>query len=82
MIFLIDYDRPTGTLVRFQTYPDAERRQAEDDRLALELQQHRDGISREVVILEASSEERIRMSHRRYFETVEQILEAFLAAAA
>lgn len=82
MIFLIDYDPTTGTLVRFQTFQEVDRSLAEKERLEIELEHLRNGIAREVVILEASSDEQIRISHRRYFETPEQIFEAFMEALA
>lgn len=73
MIFLIEYDRKNGKLVKMETYIDSERQKVDDARLALELNLFRRGISHEVVTLEALSEAVIRTTHRRYFETLEQL---------
>lgn len=68
MIFLIEYDRPTGTLVQFRKFDDSERQIAQDARLELELKLNREGNrDREVVILEAPSEEAVHHTHARYF---------------
>jgi hypothetical protein len=37
MIFLIDYDRGRGQIVSLSSFPDSERRIAEESRLAIEL---------------------------------------------
>ena len=74
MIFLIEYDRPTGRTLRFTTYEDAERRKAEDERLQLELVLNRQGLlmEREVVVLRARDEEALRKTHDRYFKELPQ----------
>lgn len=76
MIFLIEYDRDSGQMVTFRSFDDSEREVAESARLDLELELNRRGIEREVVILEAASEEAVRRTHRRYFETLEELLTA------
>lgn len=63
-------------MVTFQTFDDSERETAESARLELELELNRRGVEREVVILEAASEEAVRRTHRRYFETLEELLKA------
>lgn len=68
MIFLIEYDRRRGRVVTFTTYDDTARKLAEGTRLDLELRLNREGIEREVVLLDAASEEALRRTHRRYFE--------------
>jgi len=73
MIFLIEYDRPHGRLVTFRKFADSERQKAQAERLAMELALHRSGTEREVVILEAVSEEAVRRTHRRYFEDLAEI---------
>ena len=73
MIFLIEYDRPRGRIVTFKAFDDSERQKAQDERLELELALHHSGTEREVVILEAVSEEAIRRTHRRYFEDLAEI---------
>lgn len=74
MIFLIEYDRPEGKIVRFETFEDTERSRAEASRLERELSLHRQGINREVVLLQATSEPALRRTHRRYFETLGSIV--------
>jgi hypothetical protein len=73
MIFLIEYDRPAGKVLRLDPFEDSERSRAEDCRLELELTLKRDGIDHEVVLLQAETEDAVRRTHRRYFETVDQI---------
>lgn len=68
MLFLIEYDRPTGTLVQFQKFDASEQQAAHDARLKLDLDLNRRGIQHEVVILDAPSEEAVRDSHGRYFK--------------
>ena len=73
MIFLIEYDRPTGRIVSGRDFSDAEQADAEKARLDLELDLRRKGIVREVVLLQAANEEALRRTHRRYFETPQQL---------
>ena len=73
MIFLIEYDRARGEIVRFEAFPDSERHVAEDTRLDVEIGLNRDEVDREVVILEAESEEALRKTHRRYFENLAEL---------
>jgi hypothetical protein len=78
MWFLIEYDRPLQATVTFRTFADSERKAAEDERLRLEVALARrggllDGFrgtrgGREVVLLEAASEEALRRTHGRYFD--------------
>lgn len=68
MIFLIEYDRSRGQLVRLQRFDDSERVQAQTVRLETELRLNREKIVREVVILEAVTEEALRKTHQRYFD--------------
>ncbi len=75
MIFLIEYNRSEGNIVTFQAFDDSHRRDAEDSRLGIELDLNRKGIVHEVVLLDAASEEALRLTHRRYFEDLRQILE-------
>ena len=74
MIFIIQYNRKQRKLVEFQRFDDSEREEAYDKKFALELRLNGQGIRDEVVILEASSEAAVRRTHRRYFETLEQLL--------
>jgi len=68
MLFLIQYDRNHGMIVQIQEFNDSERKKAADSRLNLEIELNRQGIEREVVLLEAESIEALRRTHRRYFE--------------
>lgn len=73
MIFLIQYDRPAGQIVRFEVYHDTERARAEDVRLEIELTLNCNGMDHEVVLLQAASEDAVRQTHRRYFESLDSI---------
>jgi len=74
MIFLIEYDRPSVSLITFKSFDDRDRATAENLRLEMELDLNRRGVQHEVVLLEAASEEAVRRTHRRYFESARQIL--------
>ena len=74
MIFLIEYDRSQGRIVTFRTFDDSARQEAEDSRLQLELELNRLGTEREVVLLEANTEEALRRTHRRYFEDLAELV--------
>jgi hypothetical protein len=73
MIFLIEYDRSRGEIVTLKTFSDSERHAADDARLEMEIGLNRDEVDREVVILEAESEEALRRTHRRYFENLSEL---------
>ena len=73
MIFLIEYDRPVGHIVRVNVFEDSERSTAENSRLEIELSLNSSRIDHEVILLEATNEEALRRTHRRYFETVADI---------
>ncbi len=77
MIFLIEYNRKKGKIVTFKKFKDADRSKAGKRRLELELDLNRRGIQHEVVLLEAASEELVRKTHRRYFESLQQIVKSF-----
>lgn len=76
---MIEYNRPQGRLVTFERFTDSERLTAQNARLNLELDLNRRGVNHEVVLLEAASEAALRRTHRRYFETLRQILESAIA---
>ena len=74
MIFLIEYNRSLGKLISFESFDDSEWQKAEELRFERELELFRAGIvNTEVVLLQAASEQVIRRTHRRYFETLEQL---------
>ena len=79
MIFLIEYNQPEGRLVTFKRFKNSELLKAQNARLDLELDLNRRGIDHEVVLLEAASEDAVRRTHGRYFETLHQILESAIA---
>jgi hypothetical protein len=70
MLFLIHYDRAEGRLVSCEQFENSEQVKADDARLELELSLNRQGIEREVVILDAASLEAVRRTHGRYFESL------------
>ena len=73
MIFLIEYDRAAGRLVSIVPFTDEQKHSAETARLELELGLRRSGVDREVVLLDAASEDALRRTHRRYFEDLRQL---------
>jgi hypothetical protein len=73
MIFLIEYDRSGGSPAKITVFADRQRELAENVRLELELRLHQQGIEREVVLLEAPSEDALRITHRRYFENLAEL---------
>ena len=75
MIFLIEYDRREGSIIEFRRFDNSQRVEAQDARLKTELELNRKGLHHEVVLLDAESEEMLRKTHRRYFESLRQLLE-------
>ena len=73
MLFLIEYDRSRASVAEVTTFTDSERELAENARLHLELTLHRQGINKEIVILEAASEKALRITHRRYFADLAEL---------
>jgi hypothetical protein len=76
MLFLIQYDRRAGHIVRLERFTNDQQRLAADTRLELEIELRRHGQNHEVVLLEAASEEALHKTHGRYFEDVEALLAA------
>ena len=74
MFFLIDYNRKEGRIVTIEPFSHSDRQKAEESRLRLELDFNARGIDREVVLIDAASEEAVRRTHRRYFETLAELL--------
>ena len=74
MIFLMQYDRQKGRLISVESFSNSERSKAQDLLLTLELQLNQNGTDTEVVLLEAESEDALRMTHRRYFEDLSELL--------
>jgi hypothetical protein len=74
MLFLIQYDRRAGQLIKLERFADDHRLSASKARLDLEIDLRRRGDRHEVVLLEAASEEALRKTHGRYFEDLEGLL--------
>jgi hypothetical protein len=77
MVFLIEYARDEGRIVTFERFPDEGLSAAQSARLNLELDLNRRGIEREVVLLEAENEQALRRTHRRYFDNLTELVNAF-----
>ena len=73
MIFLIEYDRPKGSIVRIERFDDSDGLRAQKMRLHIELDLNHNSINHEVVLLDAASEKALRRTHRRYFEDAGRI---------
>lgn len=71
MIFLVHYDRTSGKLVSLREFEDSQREEARQVRLEMELELLAQNGSHEVVLLEASSLEILKNTHRRYFDSFE-----------
>lgn len=76
MIFLIEYERARGRIVKMKSFEDSDRATAEVSRLNLELDLNLKGIDHEVVLLEAVTEEALRKTHGRYFESWAELISA------
>ncbi len=74
MLFLIEYDRSSGSVITFKRFDAVERESADNARLDIEIELNRRGIEREVVVLEAETEEALRRTHRRYFEDLAELV--------
>jgi hypothetical protein len=75
MIFLIEYDRDAGKILELRKFSDRDRRYAQRERLARELELKRHGLIREIVLLEAQDQQALERTHRRYFKTAQELLE-------
>src|SRR5258706_16156994 len=74
MFFLIDYNRKEGRIVTIESFSGSDRSKADETRLSLELDLNRRGIEREVVLADAVNEAAVRRTHRRFFETLAELL--------
>jgi hypothetical protein len=73
MIFLMHYDPARSRIIELCTFADGERTLAEAARLRLEIRHRVDRAEHEILLLEAASEEALRRTHRRYFETLHDL---------
>jgi hypothetical protein len=81
VIFLVIYDRLGGDLITFEKYEDDQIAQANSDRLQAEIENATNGDV-EIVILRSDSEEQVRRTHARYFETLAELESGFRARPA
>jgi hypothetical protein len=75
-IFLLVYEPATGRHLRFKRYREDQRALAQAERLRIEKENAQAGLAREVVILEAVSEEALRKTHGRYFKSASELTQA------
>lgn len=73
MIFLIEYDRKTGTLVNLRNFEDAAAEEASAARLEAEMHAGAANTTIEIVTLQAESIEDLRLTHSRYFRNVREL---------
>ncbi len=73
MLFLIEYDRGRAELVSIRAFGDSERNVAENVRIEREVRLNRQGLEREIVLLEAASEHDLWRTHGRYFKALEAL---------
>ena len=74
MIFLVEHNRSEGELVSFQEFPNSSRSLAEEAFLNLEIKLNRSNVEHEVVLLEAPNKTALLKTHRRYFDTLKQMI--------
>lgn len=79
MIFLIEYDRQAGTIIKIEEFNSAERESASQARLSLEIELFEKKILREVVLLEADSLDALQKTHNRYFRNVSDLTKTLKA---
>jgi hypothetical protein len=77
MLFLVEYDPPSGRTISMIRYADSELDLASEARRELELELNRRGVLHEVVLLEAASEAALRKTHARYFEGLKEMYSRF-----
>jgi len=77
MIFLVEYARDQGRIVSFNAFDNKDLTLAKNARLELELDLNQRGVEHEVVLLEAENEQALRRTHRRYFESLTELVNAF-----
>ncbi len=73
MIFLLVYDRSSGTLLEEKRYDDNDIEAANEARLEAEICHADDPQNVEVVILQAGSRGDLEKTHARYFKSVVEL---------
>lgn len=74
MLFLIEYDRLRGEIVSMSTHADDQRVHVDEARLHTELRLRREASRREIVVLQAASEDALRKTHARYFKSAQALV--------
>ncbi len=74
MIFLLQYDRNKGALVRLVSFTSDKMEEASKARLNLEIELMRTRTKHEVVLLEAESQNALKHTHSRYFQGVTEMI--------
>lgn len=82
MIFLVEYERKSGEPAKVTEFPNELCHDAQQARLAIELKALGRNKEVEIVLLDAPSKAAIRKTHRRYFESIGQILNSPVLEAA
>lgn len=82
MIFLVEYERKSGEPAKVTEFPNELRHDAQQARLTIELTALGRNKEVEIVLLDAPSKATIRKTHRRYFESIGQILNSPVLEAA
>ncbi len=77
MLFLVEYARRQGKIVSFKSFKNEDSTLARNTRLELELDLNKRGLEHEIVLLEAENEQALRRTHRRYFESLTELVNAF-----
>ncbi len=76
-LFLIVYNRTTGAVDVRATFDQGQAPEAVRARFALEQELQADGrspVDTEVVVLSGESQEELRRTHARYFDSVQELL--------
>lgn len=81
MIFRVCYDRARQQLLELRGFEPARLAEAIDLRFRMELDAHRRGEAREIVLLESDSIETLRITHGRYFMSFGELLQEMLPKA-
>lgn len=73
MLFLIEYNRIKGKIVRIEQFQDSDKLKAEKLKLDIELNLNKRSIVHEVVLLDAVDKDALLQTHQRYFRDINQI---------
>lgn len=73
MLFLIQYNRKLGHIVNIKSFEDIKRQVAENTKLDMEIKLSRVDNIDEIVLLEASNEDALRITHGRYFDNIKEL---------